>query len=321
VTGQPEKTRLAQRKSWRCGIVGLGRIGRLYADLIENEPLLAKRFSLVAGADSKPAAFSSEAFAVSADYRDLLKADLDAVLIATPPSSHYEITRAALLAGRHVLVEKPPAATAADAAALIDLGRSQNRVLFFAFHARYNWAVQRAKKELQEDVIRRVDATYKEYVFHYHARDSWVLREGVLRDSGINVLSIVTDVLPPGARLNVTNTSLGESLDLQSVTKARVEFSFGNGGSGVLDIDWTHKGAEVRDVSLYTGAVMYRIDIVSDTLERDGVPLEREKGGGGLSGEYARMLADFASHLDTRSSLVSTAELEFIEAAHHHAPQ
>ena len=52
----------------------------------------------------------------SADYRDLLKKDIDAVYIsATPESTHYPIARDFLSAGRHVFLEKPIAMTLAEA--------------------------------------------------------------------------------------------------------------------------------------------------------------------------------------------------------------
>ncbi|MDX1664615.1 MAG: Gfo/Idh/MocA family oxidoreductase, partial [Candidatus Promineifilaceae bacterium] len=43
----------------------------------------------------------------TSDYRDLLDGSVDAVVIATPTHTHYQFAREALLAGKHVLVEKP----------------------------------------------------------------------------------------------------------------------------------------------------------------------------------------------------------------------
>src|SRR5262249_9179219 len=58
------------------------------------------------------------------DYRDLLAApDVDLVLVLTPTPSHFEISRAALQAGKHVLCEKPMAMTLDEAAELVELAR------------------------------------------------------------------------------------------------------------------------------------------------------------------------------------------------------
>ncbi len=59
----------------------------------------------------------------------LLDPRVQAVSIATPPHTHYALARRALEAGRHVLVEKPLATTAADAEELIELAAEAGRVL------------------------------------------------------------------------------------------------------------------------------------------------------------------------------------------------
>src|ERR1019366_9103367 len=54
---------------------------------------------------------------------------IDAVLIATPVFSHFELTKKALENNKHVLVEKPMTASSADAQQLIDLSIKKNKVL------------------------------------------------------------------------------------------------------------------------------------------------------------------------------------------------
>jgi predicted dehydrogenase len=63
-------------------------------------------------------------------FEDLLADDeLEAVAIATPVSTHYALARAALEAGKHVFVEKPLAASAAEARTLLELARERDLVL------------------------------------------------------------------------------------------------------------------------------------------------------------------------------------------------
>lgn len=69
--------------------------------------------------------------ALTTDLERVLTDDtLDAVAIATPISTHAQLTRQALDAGKHVFVEKPIASNAAEAAELVVLARRQGRVLF-----------------------------------------------------------------------------------------------------------------------------------------------------------------------------------------------
>jgi predicted dehydrogenase len=63
------------------------------------------------------------------DYRDLLKQDLDAVVVASPHGLHFEHAQAALTAGLHVLVEKPMTTRARDAQALVDLAQQKGKHL------------------------------------------------------------------------------------------------------------------------------------------------------------------------------------------------
>ena len=68
--------------------------------------------------------------AVVASFEEVLANDaIDAVMIATPISTHYGLAASALEAGKHVFVEKPLAASTAEAASLIDLARERDRVL------------------------------------------------------------------------------------------------------------------------------------------------------------------------------------------------
>src|SRR6266540_6701981 len=64
------------------------------------------------------------------DHRDLLRDPaVEAVVIATPVSTHFELARQALEAGRHVLVEKPMATSCEEAERLIELAERRGRTL------------------------------------------------------------------------------------------------------------------------------------------------------------------------------------------------
>jgi predicted dehydrogenase len=66
----------------------------------------------------------------SMDFEEMLAGErLDAVAIATPVATHYQLAKAALLAGKHVLVEKPLTASVAEAAKLVVLAGEIDRIL------------------------------------------------------------------------------------------------------------------------------------------------------------------------------------------------
>ncbi|WP_409292783.1 Gfo/Idh/MocA family protein [Peribacillus sp. SCS-37] len=78
-------------------------------------------------------------------YEELLKQDLDAVIITSENSKHHKHTLSAARAGVHVLCEKPLAPSLEDAREMIDVCREQGVILQTAFPVRFNTAVKRAK--------------------------------------------------------------------------------------------------------------------------------------------------------------------------------
>ena len=81
---------------------------------------------------------------------------VNAVAVATPPSTHFEVARLALSAGKHCWVEKPLALRAAEARELVDLARSRNVTLFVDETFLYDPLIQRAKEWIAAGRLGRV---------------------------------------------------------------------------------------------------------------------------------------------------------------------
>lgn len=82
--------------------------------------------------------------------------DVDAVIIATPTKTHYEFARAALEAGKHVLVEKPLAATVEQAEGLCELAQDVAQILMVGHIFVYNPAARRAKQYVADGELGRI---------------------------------------------------------------------------------------------------------------------------------------------------------------------
>lgn len=88
------------------------------------------------------------------DFRDLLKdGRIDAVAIATPVHTHYEIVLAALKAGKHVLIEKPLAHTSAQIEHLIEEAERRNLVLMVDHTFIYTPAVRKIRQLIADQVL------------------------------------------------------------------------------------------------------------------------------------------------------------------------
>jgi predicted dehydrogenase len=119
----------------RAAIVGMGYAGQTFhAPLLQSVPGL----QLVAVASRDPAKVHARwpALRVERDAAALLaEPALDLVVIATPNASHHELARAALLADKHVVIDKPFAVTLAQCDELMALAAARRRLLT-VFHNR-----------------------------------------------------------------------------------------------------------------------------------------------------------------------------------------
>ncbi len=126
------------------GVVGCGYWGpNLVRNLVEN-----RRCRTLTVCDLKAERLQNlkqryPHVATTASYRDMLDSpDVDAVVIATPLSTHYPLAEAALLAGKHAFVEKPFTATSAQARRLIELASASKLALMVGHTFTYAPAVR-----------------------------------------------------------------------------------------------------------------------------------------------------------------------------------
>jgi predicted dehydrogenase len=131
----------------RAAVVGVGYLGRFHA----QKYALLPECSLVGVVDREVQTASRVAAEVSApaytDFRELL-GKVDAVSVVTPTPTHYDIARAFLESGAHVLVEKPVTETIAQAERLISTARQCARVLQVGHLERFNPAILAAESLL-----------------------------------------------------------------------------------------------------------------------------------------------------------------------------
>lgn len=130
------------------GVIGCGYWGpNLLRNFVENETAqlrwICDTDETRAGAMGRryPAARTTN------DYQTLLAdPELDAVAVVTPVATHFQIAKEALLAGKHVLVEKPLTATAREAEELIELAERNRRTLMVDHTFVYTGAVRKMKE-------------------------------------------------------------------------------------------------------------------------------------------------------------------------------
>lgn len=93
---------------------------------------------------------------VTTDYQELLRSDVEAVAIATPIPTHHRLAREALLAGKHVLVEKPLTANSEEAEDLVNLAERRGLSLMVGHTFEYNPAVEYLRRIIAAGELGRI---------------------------------------------------------------------------------------------------------------------------------------------------------------------
>ncbi|MGN7292660.1 Gfo/Idh/MocA family protein [Rhizobium sp. SAFR-030] len=232
----------------RLAIVGLGKIARdqhLGAiDAIDG-------VSLVAVASRNAGLDGVRCFT---EIDELLASDVevDAVSLCTPPQGRFAQARAALLAGKHVMLEKPPGATLAEVFALEQLALQQGVTLHATWHSREAAAVEPARQLLATRRIRSVHVEWKEDVRHWHPGQAWIWEPGGLGvfDPGINALSIVTRIMPEAFHL--VSSELSFPQNRAAPIAADLAFETASGLPVTASFDWRQTGPQTWDIRIET---------------------------------------------------------------------
>jgi predicted dehydrogenase len=271
----------------KLGLVGIGKIAR-----DQHIPALAAdpRFELVACASRHARV---EGVANFADVETMLAEvpQLDAISICTPPQAHFEAALAALRAGKHVMLEKPPAATTRHIALLQSAAARHGRTLFQTWHSRYAAGVDAARAWLRDRTLTGGTITWKEDVHHWHPGQQWIWDAGGLGvfDPGINALSVLTAVLPD--EVFVEHAVLEFPKNQQAPIAARLVLRTEAGAKVDAEFDFRQKGEQTWDIDLAATSGRLKLSRGGGALQIDGSPLEADQA---LAGEYPRLYARFA---------------------------
>jgi predicted dehydrogenase len=183
---------------------------------------------------------------------------VDAVVIATPASSHYELAKKALGSGKHVFVEKPLATNLPDADELVSLAAAAERTLMVGHTFLYNAAVRYARKLLAGEELGQLYYIYSQRLNLGQVRSDvnawWNLAP---HDVSI-LLYLMNDELP------VSVSAVGVSYiqpGIEDVVFATLKWA--SGVTGHIHVSWLDPG-KIRKMTLVGSRKMVIYDDVSD---------------------------------------------------------
>ncbi len=267
----------------RAAVVGAGRLGTFHARLLAS----IDGVELAAVVDPRGA----EAVPVAAELGvPLLESlydlpdDVSAVSVAVPTTLHHDVTCALLEQGKHVLVEKPMAATLAEARAMDALAKQQGLVLQVGHIERFNPVLGIAR---QLDIRPQFIEAHRLAPFNFRTLDVSVVMDLMIHD-----LDIVLDLVEsPLEKVDAVGSNvLGERVDL-----ANARLTFANGC--VANITASRVSFEpLRRTRVFSHDHFVSMDF--GTRRAFVASLAKGFDAGSLGVDAAQALADAASYKD-----------------------
>lgn len=234
--------------------------------------------------------------------------EVQVVSLCLPPVPRFAAAEAALRAGRHVMLEKPPGATLAEVHALQDMAAARGLTLYTTWHSRMAHAVAPARAWLADKTVTRAHITWREDVRKWHPGQDWVFEPGGMGvfDPGINALSILTHILPRPVHLTAATLTFPENR--QTPIAAQLTFT----GGVSADFDWRQEGPQTWDIEIDTDAGPMALRLGGNLLEIGGQP---SGGENSIMGEYPALYARMADLVRQGQSEVDLAPMVHVADA------
>lgn len=196
----------------KLGFLGTGWIGQLRMEaLAQNDQ---GNISIICDANEQAAKDARDKCAqnaiITSDFQDLLRSDVDGVVIATPSAMHKEQCLAALAAGKAVFCQKPLARTGQDTSEVIEAARKADRLLGIDFSYRYLAGIEKMRELLGSGDLGEIFSA--ELVFHnaYGPDKPWFYNYeqsggGCAIDLGIHLIDLALWLLGTSPAEEVTS--------------------------------------------------------------------------------------------------------------------
>jgi predicted dehydrogenase len=184
---------------------------------------------------------------------ELFRSDVDAIVIATPVSTHFHLAREALVHGKHVLVEKPLTTSVPEAEELVALAQEQQRVLMVGHTFEYNPAVNELRKLVQSGELGKIYCIEAERVnLGLFRNDINVIWD--LAPHDISILLYLLDKKPEKIKVQAHAHVQSNIEDV-----AHLDLEFVDGMNAHIHVSWLHP-CKIRRVTVIGDARMVVYD-------------------------------------------------------------
>jgi predicted dehydrogenase len=249
-------------------------------------------------------------------YEQALASDVDAVAVVTPPDSHLSLTLAALAAGKHVVLEKPPLLRADDFTQVADAAAKAGKHVFVAENYQYKPLLGRIRSLLADGMIGDPLFVHVNAIKKQRA-DGWRSDLGALYEGGIHWIDFMTSIGTVRSARGLAPKHAGPERSML------VTFDYAEGMAGTLSYSWevpsTAKGLRLSKIYGRDGTITFETNglwvLLHGKKTRIYVPGLRDLSG------YGAMWADFVRAWKTGTEPAMTLaharrDLELVEEAY-----
>ena len=268
----------------RLGVIGCGNVLSAYRAAIDRLRLRGLAEPVIAcgrEAQRESALADLRLTRFTTDAADVVNApDVDAVLILTSMAEHARLVRAALEAGKHVLVEKPLATTLEEASALVELAARGPGFLVCAPFTVLSPTFQTIARRIRNGDIGKPCSARARYGWSGPTWSEWFYRPGggCLFDLGVYGLTSLTGLLGPARRVvALTGVAIpereinGRRVHVEAEDNAQVLLDFGAGVFAVVTTGFTLQQYRGPALEVYGGTGT--IQMLGDDWDPDGYEL------------------------------------------------
>ncbi len=232
-----------QTQALRFGLVGCGRIAQSHIEALAGSELGAVAAVIEPREVAAKAASEQTRSLCFRDHTDpALLAEVDAVIVCTPPATHFEVAQYFLARGKHVLCEKPLTIRPEQATELVGSAQRAGRVLMMASKFRYVDDVIKSKAIIQSGILGDILLYENAFCSKVDMRERWnsdpqVAGGGVLIDNGSHAVDIARYLLGPITHVHAETARRAQGLAVEDTM--RVRFRSQSGAVGSIDLSWT----------------------------------------------------------------------------------
>jgi UDP-N-acetylglucosamine 3-dehydrogenase len=244
----------------KIGVIGTGTMGKNHARVCAELPNI--ELVGIADTNNETVKMISKRFDINGftDYQELLP-KTDAVIIATPTSTHFDIAMKAMDLGKHVLVEKPICRNIEKAEKIIKKAESEGLKIAIGHIERHNPAVGFVKNGLNNNSFGSLVHLSSKRVSSFPGR---IRDVGVIFDFGVHDIDVMRYLAGEVESVYASAGCFNKKIDFED--HATIMLNFENNLSGTLEVNWLTP-VKIRRLQLTCSEKFVEIDYIKQFIE------------------------------------------------------